>query len=454
MTDPVPQVTSEPGPAVASFSDQAEELLVGCALNDPEAVDVASAVIGPADFYRVTNRDIWAAIVALRGRQIIPDFVAVPEALKQAERWGHETSDQLSRCFASVASVWPDRVRHYAAIVRECSVRRQLANLGSEVARKAPASEPAALMASTAKRLEEIAAVTGGSFDPGIGPACTAVMAQIEERYKLGGALVGIPTGFTALDAMLGGLQRQDLIILAARPSVGKTALALNIAETAALVSECPSLLVSLEMSRPQIVTRLCSALGKIPHQILRSGNLKDSQWASLAVSFSRVSQTGLVIDDRPAQTLPEIRVSAKRAVSQGCRLVIVDYLQLVKGEESENRNLEVAGITRGLKALAKELNVPVLALSQLSRAVEKRGDRHPVLSDLRDSGGIEQDADVVLFLHRETRPKPGEEHEAELIVAKQRNGPTGLLKLHWEGQFMKFEEPQGGDPFPDWQDR
>lgn len=449
--------TQEPSLAPAPSSIEAEELLIGCALQDETTVDHAAALIQPRDFYRVRNRQVWEVIVSLRKGGIVPDYVAVAAAVKAAGHWAEDSDDHLLRCLTSVVAVWPGRVQHYAAIIRECATRRQLSILGAEIQQRAGSVGPVDLIAAITSRVEEIASRADRVTDPGITASIGTTLGQIEERRKLGGALVGLPTGFTALDSILGGLQNSDLVILAARPSIGKTAFALNVIETAGLVAQVPSLVISLEMSRSQLVTRLLSSLGSIPHQALRSGTLADTDWPKLAGAAGRLAGTGLQVEDRPALTVPEIRLAAGRAVNAArCGLVVVDYLQLVKGDDSENRNLEVGAVTRGLKAIAKELDVPVLALAQLSRAVEKRTDRRPILSDLRDSGEIEAHADVVMFLHRETRPRPGEEHVAELIVAKQRNGPTGVVDLHWEGKFMRFENSreQAFPGEPDWRNR
>ena len=299
-------------------------------------------------------------------------------------------------------------------------------------------------MADTEKQIFELVQRRGGGDTEDIRSIVLKTIENIENAAKNRGAVTGIATGFYDLDYKTAGLQRSDLILVAARPSMGKTAFVLNIAEFVALKSKIPTAIFSLEMSRTQLVNRILAMNSKVDSQTMRTGDLKDEDWAKLMESARLTGESPLMIDDTPGISIQELRSKCRKfKLEKNLGLVIIDYLQLMSGgKKSESRQQEISEISRSLKALAREINCPVIALSQLSRAVESRDDKRPMLSDLRESGAIEQDADVVMFIYRDeyyTKEKCEEPGVSEIIIGKQRNGPTGTVKLAWLGNYTKF---------------
>jgi replicative DNA helicase len=441
---------------VPPHSLEAEQSLLGSMFLSVEAVESAVTTVREEDFYRPAHQKIFAAMQHLYGRGEPVDAVTVAERL---EATGELESVGGKPYLLSVTNVVPTAASapHYAEIVRRHATLRHLIQAATSITALAYDSpdEVGQIVEQAEKKIFEVT-------DKRISENFRPIDALMEEGFERISALydnkehiTGVPTGFADLDRLLAGLHRSDLLILAARPSVGKTAFALNVAVNAAKEG-VPVAIFSLEMSSEQLVQRMLCSEGRIDSQRLRTGYLTDGDWHPLMQAIGRLSEYPIFVDDTPAISMLEIRAKARRLLhGQKTGLVIVDYLQLMQPQtrRSENRQVEIADISRGLKVLAKELDVPVLALSQLSRAVEQRTGKRPVLSDLRESGAIEQDADVVMFIHRDTRTKPaGDEWdededergmppkgEAELIVAKHRNGPVGSVNVAFLPDYTLF---------------
>ena len=338
-------------------------------------------------------------------------------------------------------------VRHYANIVSEKAVLRRLIKLTEEIENDCYLNkEPVeVIMEETEKKMFQLLGQrNSGDFMP-IRQVVINTLENIERASKTKGNVTGIPTGFTDLDYKTSGLQNSDFILIAARPSMGKTAFVLNIAQYMAFKKDKAVAIFSLEMSREQLMNRLLSMESKVDSQHLRTGNLKDDEWSKLIESAGMIGESRLMIDDTPGISIGEMRSKCRKyKLEHGLDIIIIDYLQLMSGSgksSSESRQQEISDISRSLKALARELNVPVVALSQLSRAVEQRTDHRPMLSDLRESGAIEQDADVVMFIYRDDYYNKDSENKgiAEIIIAKQRNGPIGTVNLVWLPDYTKF---------------
>jgi replicative DNA helicase len=337
----------------------------------------------------------------------------------------------------------------YADIVREKSVLRQLIDAGTQIAGDGfqPEGRSSQEILETAEQKVFQIAESGARGRKGFVPMRSAVKEAFQilhQRYESKGSVTGLATGFTDLDEMTAGLQPSDLIIVAARPSMGKTALAVNMAEHAALKSRKAVAIFSMEMSASQLAFRLISSLGRINQQHLRTGDIQEEEWPRVTSAITLLSDAKIFIDDTPALSPAELRARARRLKREhDLGLIVIDYLQLmaVPGNK-ENRATEISEISRGLKALAKELNIPVIALSQLNRSLEQRTDKRPVMADLRESGAIEQDADVIVFIYRDEyyNSDSSDKGLAEIIIGKQRNGPTGMVKLTFLGQYTKFE--------------
>jgi replicative DNA helicase len=340
-------------------------------------------------------------------------------------------------------------VKHYAAIVAEKAVSRRLIKVTEEIAGQAYIGKESLndLLAHTEKEIFNLLQNRGGGDFRPIKDIVLEAIDKIEKASLAKGNITGVASGFTDLDYKLSGLQPQDLVLIAARPSMGKTALVLNIAQHVAFHNQLAVAVFSLEMSSNQLMNRLLAMESRIDAQKLRSGNLADEDWIKLVEGAQPIASSKLIIDDTPGISIPELRSKCRKyKLEQGLQLVIIDYLQLMSGNRrSESRQQEISEISRALKSLARELNVPVIALSQLSRAVEQRPDKRPMLSDLRESGAIEQDADVVMFIYRDDyyNKDSDQKNVAEVIVAKQRNGPTGAVELLWMPQYTKFANLQ-----------
>ncbi len=423
---------------------EAEQSVLGSMLLDKEAVAAATEVLRGDDFYVEAHKEIYEAILDIYDSGTPVDLVTVVEALRQrgtleAVGGGAYISD-LSMAVPSTANV-----RYYIKIVEEKSILRRLIAASNEIIRDSyEAAEDLDLIIDSAeKKIFDISQRKNARTFEHIKTILLETYNKIEELTKTKGKTVGLETGFTDFDMRTSGLQPSDLILVAARPSMGKSSFAVNIAQYAAVRNKVPVAIFSLEMSRDQLVQRMLSSEANVELQKIRTGNLNEDDWMKLVQAAEPLSQAPIFIDDTPGISAMEIRSKARRLkMEHGLGLIVIDYLQLMSGRgKAESRQQEVSEISRSLKALARELDVPVIALSQLSRAPESRTDHRPMLSDLRESGAIEQDADLVVFLYRDEyyNPETTKKNIAEAIIAKQRNGPTGAVELVWLGQFTKF---------------
>lgn len=423
---------------------EAEQSVLGSMLIDKEAVLEAAEVLIASDFYREAHQLVFQSIVDLSNRGEPVDLVTVCAELEKKnilEKVGG------AAYLASMASMTPTaaHVRHYARIVKEKSLLRSLIRAATDlVSRSYGYIENVEEFLDEAEQLIfDVARSKNTQSFVHIKEALELAFDKLERLYERKSGVTGLSTGFLDLDNITSGLQDSDLVIIAARPSMGKTTLALNMAQHIALEEKKPVAFFSLEMSREQLAQRLLCAYAEIDSQRLRRGFLSSEDWPKLTHAVGPLSAAPLYIDDTPAISVMEMRARARRLkIEKGLSALFVDYLQLMRGhEKAENRQQEISAISRFLKALAKELNCPVVALSQLSRAVEQRTDKRPILSDLLESGGIEANADLVCFIYREDYYNPETERKniAEIIVAKQRNGPTGKIELIFKERFNKF---------------
>ncbi|MDI3538426.1 MAG: replicative helicase [Bacillota bacterium] len=429
---------------VPPYSLEAEQSVLGAMLLDAEAVYTAAEILRPEDFYQENHQHIFRIMTELSSRGVSCDLVTVSEALRQEGRLEAVGGiAYLSDLAASVPST--ANAEHYARIVAEKSLLRQLIRAANKIIEESysAAEEAAAILDDAERAILNVAQRRSGQELVHVREALVEAYDRIEYLAQNQGVVPGLSTGFRDLDRLTSGLQPADFIVVAARPSMGKTSFCLNIAQHVAAVEKRPVALFSLEMSREQLVQRLLAAEARIPGQKLRTGALDEEDWPRLVAAMGRLAELPIFIDDSPAMTVMEIRAKARRLVAeQGPGLIIIDYLQLIQGTgRSENRQQEISEISRSLKALAREVKSPVVALSQLSRAVEQRQDKRPVLSDLRESGAIEQDADLVAFIYRDEYYNPDTEKKgiAEVIISKQRNGPTGVVQLAFLKDFTLF---------------
>ncbi|MCI8505836.1 MAG: replicative DNA helicase [Lachnospiraceae bacterium] len=430
---------------IQPHSIEAEQSVVGAMLMDRDAIVTAVEIIHGDDFYDRRFGSIFEAMVELYTEGKAVDLVTLQERLREKNVPPEISSVEFIRDL--IAGV-PTSVnaRQYAAIVYEKAMLRRLIKTNEEIADECyAASEPLdTILEETEKKIFELLKNrSGGDFTP-IRQIALDTLERIEKASRNKSAITGIPTGFTDLDYKLSGLQPSDLVLVAARPSMGKTAFVLNIAQHVALRKNYTTAIFSLEMSKEQLVNRLFSMESRVDSQALRTGNLSDSDWEKLVESVGVIGNSRLIIDDTPGITVSELRSKCRKfKLEFGLDLIIIDYLQLmsVSRRSSDNRQQEISEISRSLKGLAREVGAPVIALSQLSRAVESRNDKRPMLSDLRESGAIEQDADVVMFIYRDDYYNKDTENPniAEIIIAKQRNGPTGTVNLVWLPDYTKF---------------
>ena len=427
-------------------SIEAEQAVLGAMLLKPDAVTTAAEELSADDFYRETHRLIFEAMMELKERTEPVDLVTLTEQLKKADKLAKIGGiPALSLIANSVPTA--ANVHYHARIVHEKAQLRSLINAATEIAGAAyeSADEVEDIMDSAEKRILQVASGKRSKDFVPLQDILLDTLEQIELRYNNKGSITGLPTGFTELDHLTAGLQKSDLILVAARPSMGKTAFTLNIAAHVVLRAKEPVAFFSLEMSKEQLVQRLLCSEGRIDSQRLRVGELEEKEWGDLIDTANRLSAAPLYIDDTPGITVMELRSKARRLKAEhGLSLIVIDYLQLMQGRASksgDNRQQEISEISRSLKALARELNVPVIALSQLSRSVESRQIKRPMLSDLRESGSLEQDADIVMFLYREDYYDPETENKniTEVIIAKHRNGPVDTVDLTFLKQCTKF---------------
>lgn len=431
---------------VMPHSIEAEQSVVGAMLMDKDAILTASELISGQDFYQSAYGVIFDSMVELfnEGRPV--DLVTLQDRLKEKDVPPEISSLEFVRDLVTAVPTSAN-VKYYAEIVADKSMMRRLIKLNDELSNICYAgNEPLpAILEKTEKSVFELLQKRNlGEYTP-IRQVVLNALDRIERASKNKGNVTGIPTGFNDLDYKLSGLQPSDLVLVAARPSMGKTAFVLNIAQYVAFKKEKGVAIFSLEMSKEQLVNRLFSLESQVDSQAIRTGNLKDSDWEKLIEGAGIIGKSNLIIDDTPGISVSELRSKCRKyKLEHDIQLVIIDYLQLMTGSvgrHSESRQQEISEISRSLKALARELNVPVVALSQLSRAVEGRPDKRPMLSDLRESGAIEQDADVVMFIYRDEYYNKDTEYkkQAEIIIAKQRNGPVGTVHLAWLADYTKF---------------
>ena len=427
---------------------EAEQSVIGGLMLDNRAWDEIADIVNEQDFYRHDHALILRAINALAEEQQPYDVVTVSEWI--GARGDLESIGGLAY-LSILANDTPTAVniKAYANIVREYSILRSLIQVGNEISASAYNADgrPSKELVDEAERKVFLIAEQGAGNRQGfeaINELLGRAVKRVEEMYRSDTALTGIATGFTNFDDKTSGLQKSDLVIIAGRPSMGKTSFAMNLAEHVALNNENSVAVFSMEMPGEQLALRMMSSLGRIDSHNLRTGKLDDHDWPRLISSVNMLSKAKLFIDDTAALTPTELRARTRRLKREhGLDLVIIDYLQLMQvGGSTENRATEISEISRSLKALAKELQVPIIALSQLNRSVEQRPDKRPVMSDLRESGSIEQDADVILFIYRDEvyNPDSNDKGTAEIIIRKQRNGPIGTVRLSFLGQYTRFE--------------
>jgi replicative DNA helicase len=423
---------------------EAEQSVIGAMLLDKNAISGASEILRGEDFYKEAHRHIFETMLELYDKDEPIDLVTLVDSLRMKgilEAIGGVT--YLSNLAASVPTT--SNVKYYARIVEEKSTLRKLIKASSELMDKcySASEEVPSILDKAEKDIFDISQkVIVHDFEP-MSRLIERGFAEIERLYKNKGAITGIPTGFSELDSKTSGFQRGDMVLVAARPSMGKTAFAINIAQHAAIKNGSSVAVFSLEMSKDQLAQRMLCSEANIDMLKLRTGNLEEDDWVKLARCAGPLSSAKIFVDDTPGISVHEMRSKCRRLkIEHGLDLVVVDYLQLMQGSSrTENRQQEVSEISRSLKAIAKEMNTPVIALSQLSRAPEARTDHRPMLSDLRESGSIEQDADVVCFLYRDEYYNKESEKKniAEVIISKQRNGPTGTVELAFIGKYTKF---------------
>jgi len=424
---------------------EAEESLLGAMLLSKDAVVTAVEIVASADFYKPAHAHVFDAICGLFGRGDPADPVTVADELRRADQLEY-VGGPGTLIALQAATPATGNAGRYARIVEELALLRRLVGVGAEISEigyQVPEDVTAAVdraeslvYAVAQRRVTD----TTSSIDD----LLVHALDRLETLYNKGDEITGVPTGFYDLDRQLSGLQPSDLVVVGGRPGTGKTAWALNVAANAAITAARPALFFSLEMSKLQLTNRLLSAEGRVDSTRMRSGKLVDSDWPKLTAAMNRIHGAPLHFDDNPMVTVMDIRAKARRLRSElgDLGLVVVDYIQLMTGRSSaETRQVEVAEISRGLKLLARELECPVLALSQLSRNLEQRADKRPMLSDLRESGAVEQDADVVIFLYRDElyHDDSPDRGVAEVIVAKHRSGPVGSSKLAFLDTFTRF---------------
>lgn len=432
------------GGRIPPHHEVAEKSVLGSMLQDHQAVLLAQELLREDDFYDPANREIFSAMLHLSAMSRPVDLVTVDEELTRRGRLegvgGIGYLIELSQFVPSTANV-----SSYIQIVDEKSTLRKLIAASGEITQESYAADQEVrdILANAEKRVFDISMRKGGEQLQPINPVLIKTYEQIETLVRNKGQITGVPTGYYDLDALLTGLHPGELVLIAARPSMGKTSFGMNIVENAAIRGGKKVAVFSLEMPAEQLVMRMLCSEANVDMQKVRRGMLSDEEWIRLSEAMSPIAMSNIHIDATSGVSVPEIRSKARRLqLEEGLDLIMIDYLQLMSGSgKSASRQEEVSGISRALKGLAQELQVPVIALSQLSRATAGRADHRPILSDIRDSGAIEQDADVVMFIHREDYYDKDTEDKniAEIIIAKQRNGPLDTVRLAWMSEFTKF---------------
>ncbi|MBF0126030.1 MAG: replicative DNA helicase [Magnetococcales bacterium] len=449
-------MSHDPAPARRpAYSHEAEQSVLGAILLDNSVMDHVADLLVPEDFYVGAHRIAFQAMLAILERGEPADPIILKEYLeKNNELEAVGGAGYFARLIDTVPAT--ANAKSYAHLVRDKAIMRTLAQTASSIADEVyqDTSQPVDHLLDSAE--QRIFAVGENrsrrrSNYTDLKSILPPIFERLERLMSRQEAVTGVPTGFTDLDRLLAGLQKSDLLILAGRPAMGKTSLVMNMAINAALDHQQPVAVFSLEMSKEQLTTRLLASTARVDAQGLRTGKIRDEDYNKLVHAAQELSQAPVYIDDAPSLSIMSLRAKARRLKREkGIQLLVVDYLQLMQGENTqENRVQEISQISRGLKGLAKELDIPVLALSQLSRKVEERPNKRPILSDLRESGSIEQDADIVLFVYREEVYKendPSLAGLAEVIIAKQRNGPTGTVRLTFQKQYTRFENHASAD--------
>lgn len=433
---------------VMPHSIEAEQSVIGAMIMDREAIVVASEIVTEEDFYSKQCGILFEAMVELNDEGKPVDLVTLQDKLKEKDVPPEVSSLEYIRDLITAVPTSAN-IKYYANIVAEKALLRRLIKLNEEIANTCYVGKESleVILEDTEKRVFNLVQRRNTEEFVPIRQVVMNAMDQIEKASRNKGSVTGIATGFMDLDYRTAGMQPSDLVLIAARPSMGKTAFVLNIAQHVAFKLDQTVAIFSLEMSKEQLVNRLFSLESKVDAQKLRTGNLSDSDWEKLIETAGVIGKSNLIIDDTPGISIADMRSKCRKyKLEHDLKIIIIDYLQLMSGSgKGDSRQQEISDISRSLKSLARELGVPVLALSQLSRAVEQRPDHRPMLSDLRESGAIEQDADVVMFIYRDDYYNKDTEKKgiAEIIVAKQRNGPIGTIELVWLPEYTKFANMQ-----------
>lgn len=433
---------------VMPHSIEAEQSVLGAMLIDKEAIMAASEIVNKEDFYQQQYGILFETMTELYNESKPVDMVTLQDRLREKNVPPEVSSLEFARDLIAAVPITTN-VKEHAKIVKEKSMLRKLIKVNEEIANLCYLGNQKVedIMEMTEKKIFQLLQQTGSEEFVPIKTVVLNALDRIEAASRMKGSVTGIPTGFIDLDYKTSGFQPSDLILIAARPSMGKTAFVLNIAQYMAFHNDVTVAVFSLEMSKEQLVNRLLSLESKVDSQAIRTGNLSDDDWAKLIEGAGTIGKSNLIIDDTPGISISELRSKCRKyKLENNLGIVMIDYLQLMTGsKKTDSRQQEISDISRSLKELARELNVPVVALSQLSRAVEQRPEHRPMLSDLRESGAIEQDADVVMFLYRDDYYNKDSDMKgiAEVIIAKQRNGPIGTVNLVWLPNYTKFANIQ-----------
>ena len=424
---------------------EAEKSVIGSMFMDREAALTVSEMLNADDFYQKQYGIIFESMVELYNENKPIDLVTLQDKLNEKDLPPEYSGVEFIRELV-IAVPTSANVKHYAQIVKEKAVLRKLIKITESIANECYLSKDSleTILEQTEKQIFNIVQSRGTSDYVDIKDVVLQSLESIEVVAKNKGSVTGVSTGFIDLDYKTSGMQPSDFILIAARPSMGKTAFVLNLAEHMAVKQKVTTAIFSLEMSKDQLVKRMLAMNSRVDSQLIRTGNLKDDDWVKLIEGAREIGESKLILDDTPSISIAELRSKCRKyKLEHNLGIIMIDYLQLMSGggKKSESRQQEISDISRSLKALARELNVPVIALSQLSRAVEQRPDKRPLLSDLRESGAIEQDADVVMFVYRDDYYNKDSEDKgvAEIIIGKQRNGPTGTVKLKWQAELTRF---------------
>lgn len=448
ITDPIHNVEYL---KIPPWSVEAEQAVIGSCMLSTAAFDIVSEIVNADDFYRKDHRLIYSAIEGLHAREKPTDVLMLAEYLEQTGEL-EKAGGLLYLGVMAKDTPTAAHAKYYAQVVKENSIRRQIISTSEENIELAHDKGQSLEDLINTSQAKVVAISETGASKPvsTINSLLSEVIDDIDHRFNHQGEAIGIPTCFKNLNKKILGLENDDLIIVAGRPSMGKTAFAMNIAERAAIEMRIPTAIFSMEMSGKQLTMRMVSSIGGIDHFKLREGKLEDHHWPKLTTATSLLNKAPLYIDDRPALSVPQIRARCRSIKREhGLGLVVVDYLQLMASTSKEGRVTQITEISRGLKAIAKEFNVPVIALSQLNRSLENRPNKRPVMSDLRESGAIEQDADIIIFLYRDVVYNTETKYPdvAEANISKQRNGPIGKVLLHSELHYMRFQDHIGEIP-------